>query len=299
MAEQHFTDETDAPLSALGIWRFWPLRFVLFFVVLTGAYVGCGLLAGVVPKKLPIIPVDLSRPAFVLLGIAIMITIYRLLVRWTEKRGTAELAATRAFPHLLGGMLLGFAMFSGVIAIDVALGGARIEGFAGFDGLVTAFSMALLAGVAEEIIFRGAIYRLLEDGFGTLIAIVLSGALFGLLHALNPGATLASTAAIAVEAGVLLAAAYLVTRSLWLAIGLHIGWNFTEGGIFGAAVSGGKSHGLITTVFAGPDWLTGGKFGPEASLTAVILCVVVALVLLGVAIRRGEWKPLRFKLATA
>ncbi|MGN6147666.1 MAG: lysostaphin resistance A-like protein [Rhizomicrobium sp.] len=299
MPERHFTDETNAPLSALGIWRFWPLRFVLFFVVLTGAYVGCGLLAGVVPKKLPFIPADVSRPAFVLLGVAIMITIYRLLVRWTEKRGTSELAATGAFSHLLGGALLGFAMFSGVIAIDVALGGARIQGFAGFDGLVSAFSMALLAGVAEEIIVRGAVYRLLEDGFGTMIAIILSGALFGLLHALNPGATWASTAAIAVEAGVLLAAAYLVTRSLWLAIGLHFGWNFTEGGIFGAAVSGGKSHGLVTTVFAGPDWLTGGKFGPEASLTAVILCVVVAAVLLAMAIRRGEWKPLRFRFATA
>jgi len=299
MPEHHFTDETNAPLTALGIWRFWPLRFVLFFVVLTGAYIGCGLLAGVVPKRLPFIPVDLSRPAFMLLGIAIMLTLYRLLVRWAEKRGTAELAATRAFPHLFGGMLVGFAMFSGVIAIDVVLGGARIGGFAGVDGLVSALSMALLAGVAEELIFRGAVYRLLEDGFGTLIAIALSGLLFGLLHVFNPGATLASTAAIAVEAGILLAAAYLVTRSLWLAIGLHIGWNFTEGGVFGASVSGGKSHGLIITTFAGPDWLTGGKFGPEASLTAVAVCVTVAAILLAVAIRRGEWKPLRFKLATA
>lgn len=299
MPELHFTDETHAPLKALGIWRFWPLRFVLFFVVLTGAYVGCGLLAGLVPKKLPQIPVDVSRAALVLLGIAIMITLYRLLVRWTENRGISELSANRALPHLLGGAAIGFAMFCGVIAIDVVLGGARIQGFAGFDGVVSAFSMALLAGVAEEIIFRGAIYRLLEDGFGSLIAIALSGALFGLLHAFNPGATLASTTAIATEAGILLAAAYLVTRSLWLAIGLHVGWNFTEGGIFGAAVSGGKSHGLITTVFAGPDWLTGGKFGPEASLTAVALCVVVAAVLLAVAIRRGEWKKLRFRLATA
>lgn len=299
MPEHHFADQTSAPLSALGVWRYWPLRFVLFFVILTGAYIGCGLLAGTVPKRLPVIPRDLSMPAFVLLGIAIMITLYRLLVRWTEKRGTAELSATRAFPHLLGGAVLGFAMFSGVIAIDVALGGARILGFGGFAGLIPELSMALLAGVAEEIIFRGAVYRLLEDGFGTLIAIVLSGVLFGLLHVFNPGATLTSTAAIAVEAGILLAAAYLVTRSLWLAIGLHIGWNFTEGGVFGAAVSGGKSHGIVTTVFAGPDWLTGGKFGPEASLTAVILCVVVAVALLAIAIRRGEWKPLRFRFATA
>ena len=299
MPEKHFTDETSAPLAALGIWRFWPLRIVLFFVVLLASYIGCQLLAFVVPKKLPLIPVEVSTAAFVLLGIAIMITVYRLLVRFTEKRGTTELAASRALPHLLGGAVLGLAMFSGVIAIDVAMGGARIQGLGGFGGLVPELSMALLAGVAEEIIFRGAVYRLLEDGLGTLIAIILSGGLFGLIHALNPGATLASTAAIAVEAGILLAAAYLVTRSLWLAIGLHFGWNFTEGGIFGAAVSGGKSHGLIATLFSGPDWLTGGKFGPEASLPAVIVCVAVASILLLVAIRRGEWKPLRFRLTSA
>lgn len=299
MSEQKFADETAAPLISLGIWRFWPLRFVVFFVVLIAAYIGCQLLAFVVPKKLPIAPPDVSMAAFVLLGIAIMITLYRLLVRWMEKRDTPELAAGRLLPHFLGGALIGIALFCSVIAIDIAYGSARIASFGGSSGLVPEFAMALLAGVAEEIIFRGAIYRLFEDGFGTSIAIVLSGGLFGLIHALNPGATIFSTLAIAVEAGILLAAAYLVTRSLWLAIGLHFGWNFTEGGIFGAAVSGGKSHGLITTVFNGPDWLTGGKFGPEASLPAVIVCVVAATVLLIVAIRRGEWKPLRFRLASA
>ncbi|HEY8947562.1 MAG TPA: type II CAAX endopeptidase family protein [Rhizomicrobium sp.] len=295
----HFKDETNAPLPELGIWRFWPLRFIAFFFVLIAAYVGCQLLTIVIPKKLPQIPTGALTPAFALLGIAIMITIYRLLVQWTEKRGAVELAAHRAVPHFLIGAILGFGMFAVVIAIDVWLGGAHVQGFAGLAGLAFAFSTALLAGVAEEIIFRGTIYRLLEDGFGTLIAIALSGGLFGLIHAINPGATWASTTAIAVEAGILLAAAYLVTRSLWLAIGLHFGWNFTEGGIFGAAVSGGKTHGLITTTFAGPDWLTGGKFGPEASLTAVAVCVAVAAILLVVAIRHGEWKPLRLKLATA
>jgi hypothetical protein len=119
-----------------------------------------------------------------------------------------------------------------------------------------------------------------------------------LLHAGNHGATTASTLAIALEAGILLAAAYVLTRSLWLPIGLHFGWNFTEGGIFGAAVSGGKSHGLIATSFSGPDWLTGGAFGPEASVPAVVLCVITAMILLVLAIRRGEWKPMRFRFAT-
>src|SRR5690348_9455571 len=130
-----FGDETNVPLAALGAWRFWPLRFVLFFVVLTGACVGSQLLALLVPKQLTFIPVEASTAAFVLLGIAILITVYRLLVRWTEKRGTPELSANRALSHLLGGVALGLAMFCSVIAIDVALGGARIQGFGGFGGV--------------------------------------------------------------------------------------------------------------------------------------------------------------------
>ena len=235
----------------------------------------------------------------VLLGVAVLVTVYRLLVRLTEKRAAAELSAARAVPLFTCGTIVGVALFCGVIAVSIAYHVASVGGVVGYNAVINMGAMALLAGVGEEIAFRGGVYRLLEEGFGTTIAIILSGALFGLLHWANPGATAMSALAIALTAGVLLAAAYVLTRSLWLPIGIHFGWNFTEGGIFGAAVSGGKSHGLFTTVFAGPDWLTGGKFGPEASLTAVIICVTVAAALLAVAIRRGEWKPLRFRLATA
>jgi len=299
MPESHFSDETAQPLSRLGIWRFWPLRFVVFFVVLIAAYIGCQLLVVVLPGKLAFVPPDASRVAFLLLAVAVVITLYRLLVRWMEKRGAKELGAHGLVRGLISGAAIGIVLFCGVIAADMALGGAKLTAIGPTSDILSALAMAVLAGVAEEIIFRGAVYRLLEDGFGTLVAILLSGALFGLIHGLNPGATAASTAAIAIEAGILLAAAYVFTRSLWLPIGLHIGWNFTEGGIFGAAVSGGKTHGLITTIFSGPDWLTGGKFGPEASLPAVVLCLSAALILIAFAVRRGEWKPLRFRLATA
>jgi hypothetical protein len=299
MPEMHFADETKAPLTTLGIWRYWPLRFVLFFVVLLVTYAGCQTLPILVAPHLAFAPADVLVAVFTLLGVAVLITVYRALVRWTEKRATQELAASDAVPQLIGGALIGILLFCAVIAIIVVYGAAHIGGMMGYDGLIEAASISLLAGVGEEIVFRGGVFRILEEGFGSLIAIILSGAMFGLIHAGNPGATTASTLAIAVEAGIMLAVAYMATRSLWLPIGLHFGWNFTEGGIFGAAVSGGKAHGMIQTSFFGSDALTGGKFGPEASLPAVGACVAVALILLLWAIRRGEWKPLRFRLASA
>jgi membrane protease YdiL (CAAX protease family) len=292
-----FTDEPAAP-AALGLWRFWPLRFVLFFVVLIGAYIGCQLLPKLIGPHVTFLPAYIPAIVLALLSLAVLITVYRLLVQWTEKRAASELSAHRALASFAGGAAIGIALFCAVIAVLAVYGGAHIGGVTGYDGLVKAAAASLVAAVGEEIAFRGSVYRLLEEGFGTLIAIAISGAMFGLLHAGNHGATTASTLAIALEAGILLAAAYVLTRSLWLPIGLHFGWNFTEGGIFGAAVSGGKSHGLIATSFSGPDWLTGGAFGPEASVPAVILCVIAAMILLAFALRRGEWKPMRLRLAT-
>jgi hypothetical protein len=165
--------------------------------------------------------------------------------------------------------------------------------------LIPQIAAAAMAAVGEEIIMRGVAYRLFEEGFGTTIAVLLSGALFGVLHAANPGSTIESTAAIALEAGILLAAAYVLTRSLWFPIGLHFGWNFTEGGIFGTSVSGGKSAtGLIATHVSGPNYLTGGLFGPEASLPAVLVCLTAAAVMLVLAARRGEWKRFRVRWGT-
>lgn len=92
-------------------------------------------------------------------------------------------------------------------------------------------------------------------------------------------------------AGVLLGAAYMYSRRLWMPIGVHAGWNFTEGGIFGASVSGGQAHGLLVSHFQGPEVLTGARFGPEASLVAVAACLMVAVAFLVLAIRRGQLVP--------
>ena len=94
--------------------------------------------------------------------------------------------------------------------------------------------------------------------------------------------------AVMVEAGVMLAAAYMVTRRLWFCIGIHIAWNFTQGGIFSAAVSASDTKGLLQAKLTGPDWLTGGAFGAEGSVVALTICAVTGMLLLAKAVRNGN-----------
>ena len=86
----------------------------------------------------------------------------------------------------------------------------------------------------------------------------------------------------------LLAAAYMLTRRLWLCIGTHIAWNFTQGGIFSVAVSGGSSKGLLQSRMIGPDWLTGGAFGAEASVVALVVCLAAGIALVVLAAKKGH-----------
>ncbi len=86
----------------------------------------------------------------------------------------------------------------------------------------------------------------------------------------------------------MLAAAYMVTRRLWLCIGIHIAWNFAEGGIFSAAVSGGDTKGLLQAKLIGADWLTGGAFGVEGSVVALAICAAVGILLVAKAVRKGN-----------
>jgi membrane protease YdiL (CAAX protease family) len=183
---------------------------------------------------------------------------------------------------------LGTLLFSAVVLELAAAGYYRITAMHLTPELAAA-ALLLIAGAAtEELLFRGVIFRLIEEWAGTWIALAVSAILFGAVHAANPGATWVSSLAIALEAGVLLAAAFVVTRNLWLPIGLHFAWNFLEGPIYGTQVSG---HSFVTSAFAaqvhGPAILTGGSFGPEAGLPAMLTCLAAAALLLAYAGRRS------------
>ena len=144
--------------------------------------------------------------------------------------------------------------------------------------LILAFFMFLMVAVGEEIIFRGVLFRWIDEKWGFAVALIVSSLLFGLMHIFQPGATMWSSIAIAVEAGLLLGAAYKYSGTIWLPIGIHWGWTFFQGNIFGFAVSGGDAgSSLIQSSVQGPVILTGGAFGAEASVIAMVLGVLLSV----------------------
>ncbi|MEV3921177.1 CPBP family intramembrane glutamic endopeptidase [Actinomadura coerulea] len=213
---------------------------------------------------------------------------YRWVVRRTERREPAELALKGAAGALTRGMLIGFAMFAAVIVNIAFLGHYRVDGFGSATGPVALLGFMAAAAVSEEVMFRGVLFRIIEERTGTWAALALTGLVFGLMHLPNPNADLWSALAIAVEAGGMLAAAYVATRNLWVPIGLHFAWNFAGAGIFGTDVSGKDApDGLLDGATSGPTLLSGGEFGPEASLYAVGAGVVLTIVFMWLARRRG------------
>ena len=217
---------------------------------------------------------------------------YLILVRLIERRRIRELSA-RAIPtYGLVGLIGGAILFSLVVGVLYLLGSYHVIGTdPQVDWLPGVLVAGIGAGIGEEIIARGVIFRIVEEGLGTWLALVISALFFGGAHIFNPGATLWSSAAIAIEAGLLLAMIYHVTRSLWTCIGLHAGWNIMQGTVYGIPVSGGASKGWLISNRTGPDWLSGGVFGAEASVVALLACSLVTLALLVVALRRGSIVP--------
>jgi len=222
----------------------------------------------------------------------LFIATYKGYKRWIERAPDRELELAGAGRELALGLVGGAVLFSIMTGIVALLGGIEIMGLRGMGAFWSMAGVAVFSGVFEEILLRGIVLRQLEVWLGSWIALALSSALFGALHIMNPGATWFSSLAIAVEAGILLGAAYMLTRRLWLAIGIHAAWNFTQGWVFSVPVSGGEAPlGLLITRRVGPEWLTGGDFGLEASVVAMVVATLAGVILLLLAIRKGELMP--------
>lgn len=211
------------------------------------------------------------------LNVGVTLAAYGAYVRWVERRPVRELSGRGAWRELACGVALGTLLFLLTIGTLGMLGAYRVVGWNGALIMLATLPAFIQGAVLEEVLFRGIIFRLLEQALGSAPALLMSAALFGLLHWSNPGASLVSTSAIALEAGLMLAAAYMVTRRLWLCIAIHLAWNFAQGGIFSVAVSGYRQQGLLKANMVGANWLTGGQFGAETSVIAVFLCLALAL----------------------
>jgi uncharacterized protein len=211
-----------------------------------------------------------------------------------ERRTPTELLSRASLPRALMGLLAGMLLFGVIVGALWLLGVYHVIGFNPHANWVTPLLMVGIgAGIGEELMFRGALFRIVEEGLGTWAALVISALVFGFMHAGNPGATVWSSLAIAIEAGLLFGMLYHLTRSLPLCMGLHAAWNFAQGTIYGIPVSGLKADGWLVSTRTGPDWLSGGVFGAEASVVALSLCSLCTLALLAAALRRGSVVPCR------
>lgn len=218
-----------------------------------------------------------------------MIALYAWVGRRIERRHVTDLARTNAARHLLIGTGIGLVLSASTVGILALFGAYTITGWGSIAGALAVAGTMCAIAVSEEVLFRGVVFRLVGGRWGAGPALGVSAILFGLVHLVNPGASLWGAVAVAIEAGLMLGAAYLATGSLWLAFGLHFGWNFATVGLFGAVASGAEARdSLVTAVTSGPDWLSGGAFGPEGSIVAILVCSVTTALLLLVAHRRGR-----------
>ena len=208
-----------------------------------------------------------------------------------EGRKPSEIALRPLLPELCIGLMIGAAMFATEMGIMAGFDLYEIRSL-GAAPIWTAAGHAVQSGVAEEIMIRAILLRLVWRAFGPWIAFAISAALFGFGHIANPNATVFAAICIALEAGIMLGAFYALTGRIWVSIGVHAAWNFTQGYLFGAAVSGGDFGPAIASSTARPgypEWLTGGGFGPEASIPGLVVCTTVGLVVLAMAWRAGHF----------
>ncbi|MCL1907379.1 MAG: CPBP family intramembrane metalloprotease [Propionibacteriaceae bacterium] len=230
-----------------------------------------------------------SDVEFYLLEILGTVVAYLVLVLLIESRRPPLELAPRRVLGLIKGFLLGAMLIGCSVGILAIIGGYRITGFnPGYNPWMDLLTVGLVAGISEEILLRGILFRLVEEGLGSWGAVLISGGVFGFLHLSNPDGSVWGALAIALEAGILFAAIYVITRSLWWCIGVHMGWNIFQGPVFGSIVSGtGEQNSWLIPAFSGPDILTGGIFGMEASIIPVILLGSLGIGLLIFAQRKG------------
>ena len=223
--------------------------------------------------------------AYLIVSVLVAYFVYRAYVRFIEKRAVLELSGDGA-PRELGiGMLVGLGLVFVIVGLLWLFGCYHVTGVGVWTAVFVVLANDGAGAFVEEVLLRGVVFRISEERLGTWVALGISVLIFALLHLASANATVTSVVVVGIEGGVLLSAAYVLTRRLWLAIGIHFAWDFAQDYVFGV---GRGADGLVQGQLTGPAFLSGGSAGIEGSILALILCLVVSAYLLVRSTRKGN-----------
>jgi len=224
-----------------------------------------------------------------LVGALVALGSYWFLFKLYEKRKIDEIGTSYLGKNLLTGISLGFGLMTATILVIYISGSYKVLALNSIFYLLPALSMALSSAIIEEVLFRGILFRIIEEKLGSYLALCLSALIFGLMHLMNPNSSLLVAIGLSIQAGLLLGVLYMFSRNLWLPIGVHFAWNFTLGGVWGAPVSGMLlEKSLITSALKGNELVTGGAFGPEGSIQATVFCLLATSLFFINCLRTGK-----------
>jgi membrane protease YdiL (CAAX protease family) len=229
-----------------------------------------------------------------IMAAALCVASYWYFVRQVEKRRVTELSGASALRDLAFGVLGGSVLVATAMGVLFIAGSFQISGINGWTGLIVPIAELILVAFVEELLFRGIMFGIVEQSLGSWIALGLTSSIFALSHLPNEGVTVLAVVVTAM-AGVMFGAAFMATGRLWLGIGIHFGWNYVLGTVFAVTVSGHRSSGLLQGTLVGPDWLTGGAYGLEASVVGLAAVSIASAFLIALARKRGRIVPLRRK----
>ena len=289
-AHRHFLTKLffspDEPRLRAG-WRLLVQTILLLLIIVTLSF-PVGFLTSILFKNISDQLLMLSSELILFFAVSISVFLSR---RAMDHRAISSLGLELSFkviPDLTVGFLISFLSLVLVFVLEVSFGWIQTDSFAWqtqsvisvISGFILALLIFILVGWNEELLSRGYHLQSLSSGFNLPVGVIISSAVFGVLHLANPNANWISVIGIFL-AGMFLAFGYVRTHKLWLSIGLHIGWNFTEGVLLGFPVSGLNGFQLIKTTSSGPELWTGGAFGPEAGLIILpaLICGVILIYL--------------------
>lgn len=225
---------------------------------------------------------------------AAVIFAYSFFYEKYEKRAITEFSTKGIAKNILIGSGIGVLLQSLTILLIMASCDFEIVAVNRLSDMIIPFTIAFSVAIFEEILIRGIIFRIVEEKLGSYISLGISAIIFGALHLANPNSTITSGLCVGIEAGLLMGAAYIYARNLWFPIAIHFAWNFMQSGIFGAVTSGNeKTSSFLSTKITGNQLITGGEFGPEGTIQAILFCILAAIMLLQLSknkIIRPYWK---------